>query len=56
MIGDLDFLFVLLGEAPSRLYNTTNICEIYEMKQNKMKCSLQGTTIYNTYYVLRTFV
>jgi len=32
--SDLDFLFVQLGDAPSRPYNTTNIHEIYKMKLN----------------------
>jgi len=38
MIGDLTFLFVRLGDVPSRSYNAITICEIIknEMKQNKI--------------------
>jgi len=40
MIGDLDFLFVQLGDAPSRPYNTTNVHEMYKMKWYKIKYSV----------------
>jgi len=47
MTVDLAFPFVRLGNVPSRSYNAISIIKIIKnkMKPNKIKYSLQGTTV-----------